>query len=380
MSSSRRGSHVATALKDNSLLMTCRVRVKAPSGLSTEARGLLDTASLTSFISERLAQHLRLPHTQQTAQISGVAGISHKSLSQSVAYFSVLSSHRQTKEIPVSAIVVPKVTCDLPLSPVSFNPCWEHLSGLQLADPEFGKPGRVDLLLGIDVFVEVMMHGRRIRALGSPVAFETLLGWVLAGRQEHPVVLDHAITLHTSVLSGDDVIQRFWEVEERIPSAPIMSAEERHVIKHFKEHHSRAPDGRFIVPLPKKSEAGVLGESRSSAVRRFLSLERSLHTRGQFNEFSKVMGEYFDAGHAEKVPETSVDRPPQKTFYLPMHAVRKDSSTTTKLRAVFDASARSSTGVLLNDLLLVGPMVQSSLVDVLIRFRTHRIALTTDIS
>lgn len=92
------------------------------------------------------------------------------------------------------------------------------------------------------------------------------------------------------------------------------------------------------------------------------------------------MNEYFEAGYAEEVPESSVDRPPQETFYLPMHAVRKDSSTTTKLRAVFNASARSSTGVSLNDLLLVGPTVYSSLVDVLIRFRTHRIAITTDIS
>ena len=82
-------------------------------------------------------------------------------------------------------------------------------------------------------------------------------------------------------------------------------------------------------------------------------------------------------GHAEEVPESSVNHPLQHTFNLPMHAVLKDSSTTTKLRAVFDASAKSSTGV---DLLLVGPTVHPSLVDVLIRFCTHHIALTTDVS
>ena len=47
---------------------------------------------------------------------------------------------------------------------------------------------------------------------------------------------------------------------------------------------------------------------------------------------------------------------------------------------VFDASAKSSTGVSLNDSLLVGPTVHSSLVDVSLRFRLHRIALTADIS
>ena len=63
-----------------------------------------------------------------------------------------------------------------------------------------------------------------------------------------------------------------------------------------------------------------------------------------------------------------------------MHAVKKESSTTTKIRAVFDASAKSSSGVSLNDLLLVGPTVHSSLVDVLPRFRFHRVALTADVS
>ena len=63
-----------------------------------------------------------------------------------------------------------------------------------------------------------------------------------------------------------------------------------------------------------------------------------------------------------------------------MHAVKKESSTTTKLRAVFNASAKSSTNVSLNDILMVGPTVHSSLVDVLLRFRLHRIAMTADIS
>lgn len=71
---------------------------------------------------------------------------------------------------------------------------------------------------------------------------------------------------------------------------------------------------------------------------------------------------------------------PEHVFYLPMHAVTKDSSTTTKIRAVFDASAKTSTGVSLNDTLLVGPTVHSSLVDVLLRFRFHRVALIADVS
>ena len=63
-----------------------------------------------------------------------------------------------------------------------------------------------------------------------------------------------------------------------------------------------------------------------------------------------------------------------------MYVVHKDSSTTTKIRAVFDASAKSASGVSLNDTLLVGPTVHPLLIDVLLRFRMHRVALTTDVS
>jgi len=58
----------------------------------------------------------------------------------------------------------------------------------------------------------------------------------------------------------------------------------------------------------------------------------------------------------------------QKVFYLPMNAVCKETSTTTKLRAVLDAFAKSETGISLNDTLLVGLTVHPLLVDVLLRF------------
>ncbi len=68
-----------------------------------------------------------------------------------------------------------------------------------------------------------------------------------------------------------------------------------------------------------------------------------------------------------------------QVFFLPMHAFRKDSSTTTKLQIVFDASAKILNGMPLNDKLLVGPTVHTSLIDVLLRFWLHRVALIADV-
>ena len=74
-------------LSSNVLLMTCRVLVVAPDGSTVNARALLDSGSTVSFVSERLAQALRLPRSQQQAMIYGVAGLAHRSSVQSIGTF-----------------------------------------------------------------------------------------------------------------------------------------------------------------------------------------------------------------------------------------------------------------------------------------------------
>lgn len=373
-------SHTATGLKPSSLLMTCQILVTSPSGLSTKARALLDSASSASFISERLARLLHLPRSQHPTSISGIAGITCDSSSHFVTTFHTSSWNNPNKQFDVSAIVIPRVTCELPAHPVPLDACWKHLEGLQLADPDFGRPSSIDILLGVDVFVGALLQGRRAGPPGSPIALETKFGWVLAGGTEPHSLTTELVSHYVSLLSGDDLLRRFWEVEEAPPEGPILSAEEKAVMRHFETNHSRSTDGRFVVPLPKRTDVPSLGESRSQAVRRLLSMERSLHAKKQFTEFAAVMEEYFTLGHAEQVPIVDLQKPPQQVFYLPMHAVRKESSATTKTRVVFDASARSASGVSLNDILMVGPNIHPSLIDVLLRFRLHHVALTADVS
>ncbi|XP_043493640.1 uncharacterized protein LOC122518673 [Polistes fuscatus] len=72
--------------------------------------------------------------------------------------------------------------------------------------------------------------------------------------------------------------------------------------------------------------------------------------------------------------------PHEDRFYLPHHAVLKHTSITTKLRVVFDASAKTSNGKSLNNVLMVGPTIQEDLFALLVRFRSHAIAITADIA
>ncbi len=231
------------------------------------------------------------------------------------------------------------------------------------------------------VFVGVILAGRRVGPPNAPVALETEFGWVLTGRSmssSSPVF--QVATHHAPLLSGDELLCQFWETEESPRCDMVYTPEEQSIVRHFRDNHFRTDGGRFAVPLLRKPNAMPLGESRSQAVRRFFALERSLRLKGQFEEFNTAMQEYFDMNHAELVPVADLEKPPHNVFYLPMHAVRKESSTTTKIRPVFDASAKSSSGVSLNDTLMVGPTIHPPLFDVLIRFRMYRVALVVNVS
>ena len=375
-------SNAAIKLKSNTLLMTCQVIASSPDGQPTQARALLDTGSTTSFISEHLTNSLNLRRSSQSIRISGIAGSSPESTSHAVVNFS-LSAKFSSKKFDLSAIVLPMVTHDLPVFPVPFSDSWNHLNGIQLADSQFGRPGRVDLILGIDMHTAIECQGRRQGPEGSPTAFETKFGWVLAG-----VTSNHSMTESTSsfvtsfhsVSETENCLQRFWEIEEPPNKAPKLTSQELAVIQHFKDQHSRNTDGRFVVPLPKKENFQPIGESRNQAVHRFLALERSLKRKGKFEAVNSIMQEYINMDHAELVKPIDLKKEHSKIFYFPIYVVWKETSSSTKVRPVFDASAKSTSGVSLNDLLLVGPTIHPPLMDVLLRFRMHKVALTADIT
>ena len=76
-----------------------------------------------------------------------------------------------------------------------------------------------------------------------------------------------------------------------------------------------------------------------------------------------------------KQPELSCG---QEVHYMPHHDVVREDKATTKLRIVHDASTKAS-GPSLNNCLYTGPKFNQSILDIILRFRTHRIALVADI-
>ena len=144
---------------------------------------------------------------------------------------------------------------------------------------------------------------------------------------------------------------KFWEVEEPTQPSSTFTPEELKVKEHYSKTHMFVPSvGKYMVSLPRKEEAPELGDSRSQALQCFKINERSLLHKETWDKFQAVIQEYLDLGHAQPVSKEELTAPVQDCYYLSMHGVYKESSSTTKLRVVFDASAQTSNLTSLNDI------------------------------
>lgn len=207
------------------------------------------------------------------------------------------------------------------------------------------------------------------------IAEDTAFGWVLAGR-----CLDTENSVSSScfsiVMDVDESLRRFWEIEA-IPSCLRLTDEEQQCEDWFVSTTTRAPDGRFIIKLPFRKQAINLGSSRQAAITQLIAMERRFKRDPRFQEmYKEFMIEYEQLQHIKEIPS---DPTTQFQYYMPHYGVLKESSSTTKLRVVFDASAKSNNNTSLNNSLLVGPLIQSSLVDIILRFCKYKFVLTGDI-
>jgi hypothetical protein len=367
--------HTQAGREDSSgMLATALVHVIGNDGQAHPCRALLDNGSTSSFITESCRIQLGLPKTRMFAEVSGFAGISagnaHGSVSLSFGP-RFLSNTRYS----VNALVLPKMTGHLPTSYCD-TASWGHLNGLTLADPQFHTPSKIDLLLGSDIFWLFIKNGRRLGNGNTPLAIDSTLGWLVGGKSS---ALSQ-VQVHYTDCDLDKQLQAFWELES-VPIKRTLTPEESKCESHFASTHVRDATGRYVVKLPLLDPQPILGHSRDTAFRRLQQLERRLAKNpSHHKEYHTFMQDYLALGHMSLVPTADVLAPKNPTYFIPHHFVLKADSTTTKFRVVFDASAKTTSGVSLNEAMMVGPTLQDNLVDIVTRFRLNPIAFTADIA
>ena len=81
--------------------------------------------------------------------------------------------------LSLEAVIVPKVTCDLPLEGAKHLKDLPHLKDLDLADPVFYMPGKIDIMLGCNVYQDLLLSEFRKGSSDEPIARETIFGWAV---------------------------------------------------------------------------------------------------------------------------------------------------------------------------------------------------------
>ena len=95
-----------------------------------------------------------------------------------------------------------------------------------------------------------------------------------------------------------------------------------------------------------------------------------------FDDYQAVFDNWLEEAIIERVPVLEVD---QESYYLPHRPVVKKEGTT-KIRPVFDASAKVKESPSLNQCLETGPNLIEFIPALLHRFRERKIGVTADIA
>ncbi|XP_018402067.1 PREDICTED: uncharacterized protein LOC108779200 [Cyphomyrmex costatus] len=363
---------LSSQLSDTShiLLSTAVVDIADVTGKFHSCRVVLDSGSQSNFIAEQCCDKLKLFKTNVNVPVKGIGEtLSQIKLSTNV----IVKSRIDAFTLKLNCLVIRKLTDFLPSRTIDR----ESLGipkNVRLADPGFDRPSHIDMLIGAEYFYQLLCIGQIKLNSCSTILQKTKFGWIVSGKINSLEPLTTSLC-HISRGTLDDAVQRFWEIEE-LPAKRILSPEDEKCEQHYKETFKRLSSGRFSVRLPFNNQRKKLGESYEIALRRLLSLERRLNARPElYEDYRSFLREYEALGHMTEVKEVNK----KEGYFLPHHSVIKESSTTTRLRVVFDASAKTTSGISLNDTLFSGPTVQQDLLSIVLRFRLHYIVFTADI-
>ena len=148
------------------------------------------------------------------------------------------------------------------------------------------------------------------------------------------------------------------------------------VLGEFKEQLTRSEEGWYETCLPWKGNHPPLPSNHDGSVRRLNSLLRKLRRTDMLAEYDAVVREQLKAGVVEKAPDEITG----KEFYLPHRAVVRENAESTKVRVVYDASARAHNNApSLNECLYTGPPLQNQLWSVITRNGFHAVAVAGDL-
>eukprot|EP00731_Ephydatia_muelleri_P035515 Em0131g2a len=274
---------------------------------------------------------------------------------------------RAGTDMGLSLLSIPTICEPLTGQPITYATShFQYLSGLHLADSgDVEDSLEVGVLIGVDQYWKIIT-GKVVKGIAGSTAIETAFGWILSGPVPgltlEPAVTClstvHLMKVDASVCSSQEEIanvegrlQAFWGL-----NTLGIKESDTSVYDNFIESVS-FQDGRYCVRLSWKSPRVTLPDNFNLSQKRLFNLLKRLrqtpHILAQYDE---TIQEQIRRGIVEVVNSSDIG-PIGTTHYLPHHAVIKEDKQTTKLRPTFG----------------------QNIMDILLRFRIHRVAVIADI-
>lgn len=279
-----------------------------------------------SLITENAVQGLCLKREKIEAVVSGI-GASPSNKCRGSVYITCQAIFNEFT-FTTRALIMNTLTNKLPNKTIHKD-LFEHLQHIQLADPEFKIPNNIDLLLGADVYSDILMEGLIRKHNSTIIAQQTQFGWIVCGKYK-------SFNCHV-ILINMDTISKFWEQEE-IENTELQT-EDYYCDKFYAETTARLDDGKYQVRLPLKPEIHEqLGTSKPQAIAQLKQLEKRMQRDPEFAAaYTHFIHEYLELGHM--VESCNNFNKNNLEYFMPHHGVIRAEALTTLLRVVFTLSS-----------------------------------------
>ena len=257
------------------LLSTALIQVIGPHGIQLFARALIDPCSQVSIITRSLCQRLQLKQRAASVKVGGV-GDEINVVAKGIASLSIKPRFESDFRCEVEALILKRISNYSPPK-ISSSVNFDHIKGLELADPYFANKSQIDVLLCASVHAQIIESQIIKGNPDQPIAMASLLGWLLSGCIGAQPTTDSVSSFHVSEDSHlADILQSFWRLED-VPYKTLLTAEEQKCEAHFASNHFRTSSGRYGVKLPFKNSDDIsnlkLSESYSTALRMLKVME-----------------------------------------------------------------------------------------------------------
>ncbi|XP_055914878.1 uncharacterized protein LOC129948078 [Eupeodes corollae] len=353
--------------------------------IKIEAFAFLDDGSSVTMMDNELADILKLKGEPQELRLRWTSGNS-RTEEKSKKVNLMIAAKQSSKKYALTNIRTVE-SLNLPAQTINFNSlasCYHYLKGIPIQSFTDARPR---ILIGLDNANLLNSLKYREGRINQPSAIKTRLGWTIYGpcEEEGETSIDYQ-NYHLCECKEQadeklhELVREFFSIESFGSKEIRKLTKDRDVrAENLLESSAKRLGKRFSVPLLWKSECHAFPNSRPSAERRLMCLEKRLHKEPELAaNLDSQISDYLRQGYVRKLTSDDLQNyKGNRIWYLPIFPVLNPNKPS-KVRMVWDAAAQVD-GVSLNSMLLSGPDYLVSLIDILFRFRQRNIAICGDI-